>query len=148
MTTGPGLAALLLDRYGVGVLPASAFGEDESVLRVRVATGLLYGDTTGQREEALAAADPVSLPWIAAPLRRLGEVLVDLARDAGLISPRPARSRAGGRRDLRAAAVRAASGRCRRPTRRRVPGGPPTAPHGPAPSAGPSAGRPARPARR
>jgi aspartate aminotransferase len=78
VTTGPGLAALLLERYGVGVLPASAFGEDESVLRVRVATGLLYGDTSEQREEALAAADPVSLPWIAASLRRLGEVLADL----------------------------------------------------------------------
>ena len=50
VTTGAGLAALLLDRYGVGVLPASAFGEDESVLRVRVATGLLYGDTDDQRE--------------------------------------------------------------------------------------------------
>jgi aspartate aminotransferase len=78
VTTGPGLAALLLDRYGVGVLPASAFGEDEAVLRVRVATGLLYGDAEDQREQALAAADPVSLPWIAASLRRLGEVLADL----------------------------------------------------------------------
>ena len=79
VTTGPGLAALLLDRYGVGVLPASAFGEDESVLRVRVATGLLYGDTDGQREQALATADPVSLPWVAAALLRLDEVLADLA---------------------------------------------------------------------
>jgi aspartate aminotransferase len=78
VTTGPGLAAHLLERYGVGVLPASAFGEDESVLRVRVATGLLYGDTGEQREEALAAADPVRLPWIAASLRRLGEVIADL----------------------------------------------------------------------
>jgi aspartate aminotransferase len=78
VTTGAGLAALLLDRYGVGVLPASAFGEDESVLRVRVATGLLYGDTGDQREEALASGDPVSLPWIAASLRRLEDVLADL----------------------------------------------------------------------
>ena len=79
VTAGPGLAALLLERYGVGVLPASAFGEDEAVLRVRVATGLLYGDTDGQRERALAAADPVSLPWIAASLRRLQDVLAELA---------------------------------------------------------------------
>jgi aspartate aminotransferase len=78
VTTGAGLAALLLDRHGVGVLPASAFGEDEAVLRVRVATSLLYGDTTGLREQALAAADPVSLPWIAASLRRLEDVLADL----------------------------------------------------------------------
>jgi aspartate aminotransferase len=79
VTTGPGLAALLLDRYGVGVLPASAFGEDEAVLRARVATGLLYGDTEAERERALAAADPVSLPWIAASLRRLEDVLAELA---------------------------------------------------------------------
>ena len=79
VTTGPGLAALLLERYGVGVLPASAFGEDEAALRVRVATGLLYGDTDAERERALDAADPVSLPWIAASLRRLQDVLAELA---------------------------------------------------------------------
>jgi aspartate aminotransferase len=79
VTTGAGLAGLLLDRYGVGVLPASAFGEDESVLRVRVATGLLYGDTDARREQALASDDPAGLPWIAASLARLEEVLADLA---------------------------------------------------------------------
>ncbi len=60
------------------MLPASAFGEDETVLRVRVATSLLYGDTAGQREQALTADDPVSLPWVAASLRRLEDVLADL----------------------------------------------------------------------
>jgi aspartate aminotransferase len=79
VTTGAGLAGLLLDRYGVGVLPASAFGEDESVLRVRVATGLLYGDTDARREQALASDDPAGLPWIAASLGRLEEVLATLA---------------------------------------------------------------------
>jgi aspartate aminotransferase len=78
VTTGAGLAGLLLDRYGVGVLPAGAFGEDESVLRVRVATGLLYGDTDDRREQALASDDPAGLPWIAASLGRLEEVLADL----------------------------------------------------------------------
>jgi aspartate aminotransferase len=61
------------------VLPASAFGEDEPALRMRVATSLLYGDDDAQRERALASADPVSLPWIAASLRRLDDVLADLA---------------------------------------------------------------------
>jgi aspartate aminotransferase len=79
VTTGAGLAAHLLDRYGVGVLPASAFGEEESVLRMRVATALLYGDTEAERERALASADPAGLPWIAAALRRLEDVLADLA---------------------------------------------------------------------
>ena len=79
VTTGAGLAAHLLERYGAGVLPASAFGEDEPALRMRVATSLLYGDDDAQRERALASANPVSLPWIAASLRRLDDVLADLA---------------------------------------------------------------------
>jgi aspartate aminotransferase len=78
ITTGAGLAALLLDRYGMAVLPASAFGEDEPALRLRVATSLLYGDSESQREEALAAGDPAGLPWIAASVRRLGDILADL----------------------------------------------------------------------
>lgn len=76
--TGADLAAHLMRRYGLGVLPASAFGEDESALRVRVATGLLYGDTPEQREAALAASDPLALPWVGASLDRLEEVLSDL----------------------------------------------------------------------
>jgi aspartate aminotransferase len=79
VTTGAGLARHLLDRYGMGVLPASAFGEDPGALRVRVATGLLYGDTVEQQERALTAPDPLRLPWIAAALARLEDVLANLA---------------------------------------------------------------------
>jgi aspartate aminotransferase len=79
VATGAGLARHLLDRYGMGVLPGSAFGERESTLRLRVATGLLYGETGAERECALAAPDPLALPPIAAALARLGEILADLA---------------------------------------------------------------------
>ena len=72
------LAAVLLHKYGVGVLPGSAFGEDSGRLRLRVATALLYGDTGTERTAALHSADPCSLPWIAASLARLEEVLADL----------------------------------------------------------------------
>jgi aspartate aminotransferase len=62
------LADLLLLRYGVGVLPASAFGEDAGKLRLRVATGLLYGDTEAERAAALEAAVPyAAAPYAAAP---------------------------------------------------------------------------------
>ena len=77
--TGAELAALLLHRYGLGSLPGSAFGEDPSCLRLRLATGLLYGDTDEQREAALAAAEPLSLPWISGALGRFGDILADLA---------------------------------------------------------------------
>jgi len=43
-----------------------------------VATAMLYGDTDAERHAALNAADPCSLPWIAASLARLEEVLADL----------------------------------------------------------------------
>jgi aspartate aminotransferase len=86
ITTGSQLARHLLDRYGTGVLPASAFGEDERALRMRVATGLLYGDSDAQREAALGSDDPLSLPWISASLSQLRNVLADLGPQAG---PRP-----------------------------------------------------------
>ena len=75
LATGPELAGHLLHCYGMGVLPASAFGEGDEVLRMRVATGLLYGETAEQQEAALRSADPVALPWIAAALSRIDDIL-------------------------------------------------------------------------
>ncbi|MGO8958287.1 MAG: hypothetical protein ACLQFR_13085 [Streptosporangiaceae bacterium] len=80
VTTGAGLAGLLLDRYGAATLPGSAFGDSDDALRLRLATALLYGDTPEQREAALASSQPLALPWIAAALTRLSEILSDLAR--------------------------------------------------------------------
>jgi len=82
VTTGAALARLLLDRYGAAALPASAFGESPAALRLRLATGLLYGDSEEQRSAALAVANPLTLPWIAAALARLQEILTDLASSA------------------------------------------------------------------
>jgi aspartate aminotransferase len=78
ITSDEGLAGMLLHEYGVGVLPGSAFGEDGGRLRLRVATAMLYGDTDDRRHVALNSPDPCSLPWIAASLARLEEVLADL----------------------------------------------------------------------
>ena len=78
ISSDEGLAALLLGKYGVCVLPASAFGEESRLLRLRVATSLLYGDTDAQRLAALNSADPCALPWIAASLDRLEQVLAEL----------------------------------------------------------------------
>jgi len=78
ITDDESMAAVLLHRYGVGVLPGCAFGDQSWRLRLRVATAMLYGDTDAQRLAALNSADPCSLPWIAASLARLEEVLADL----------------------------------------------------------------------
>jgi aspartate aminotransferase len=77
--TGADLARHLVDRYGAGALPASAFGEPEDALRLRLATGLLYGETEEQRETALAATDPVALPWVASALTAIEDMLADLS---------------------------------------------------------------------
>ncbi len=78
VTSDESLAAVLLHKYGVGVLPGSAFGEKSGRLRLRVATAMLYGDTDSERHAALNSDDPCSLPWIAASLSRLEEVLAGL----------------------------------------------------------------------
>ncbi|GHJ99917.1 pyridoxal phosphate-dependent aminotransferase [Streptomyces sp. NPDC003753] len=78
VTGGDDLVRLLVERHGVGVLPASAFGEPEGALRIRAATSRLYGDTDEQRTAALTAPDPLALPWIREGLDHLGEALADL----------------------------------------------------------------------
>jgi len=78
ITSDESLASVLLHEYGVGVLPGSAFGEESGRLRLRVATSLLYGESEPERHAALNSADPCALPWIAASLDRLEEVLADL----------------------------------------------------------------------
>ncbi|MFE8938813.1 pyridoxal phosphate-dependent aminotransferase [Streptomyces sp. NPDC007872] len=77
---GADLTALLARRYGVGLLPGSAFGEPGHSLRIRAATGRLYGETDAERTAALTAPDPLRLPWIRSRLDRVGEVLADLVR--------------------------------------------------------------------
>jgi aspartate aminotransferase len=79
VTTDVDLTELLLDEYGVGVLAGSAFGDDPTGWRFRVATSLLYGRTDEERWAALRSDDPLELPWIAASLAQLREALTALA---------------------------------------------------------------------
>ncbi|WP_047871022.1 pyridoxal phosphate-dependent aminotransferase [Nocardiopsis sp. RV163] len=97
VATGPDLTGLLLERFGMGVLPAAEFGEGVEALRMRVATSLLYGDTEERRYAALAATDPLALPWVRAHLDRLDEVLGALlpeGADAGPVLRRSAEPQA------------------------------------------------------
>ncbi|MCL2584916.1 MAG: pyridoxal phosphate-dependent aminotransferase [Streptosporangiales bacterium] len=76
--TSADLAGLLLEKYGIGVLPGSAFGDADDALRMRVATSRLYGDTPSRQEAALASLNPVALPWIAESLDWISGSLADL----------------------------------------------------------------------
>jgi aspartate aminotransferase len=75
VTTSAELAALLLRDYGIGTLPGSEFGDPATALRLRIATSRLYGEAALQQEAALAADDPVTLPWIADALDWLRQAL-------------------------------------------------------------------------
>ncbi|MCG5215743.1 pyridoxal phosphate-dependent aminotransferase [Streptosporangium sp. KLBMP 9127] len=79
VTTSAELAAMMLERHGVGVLPGHAFGDDPAELRIRVATSLLYGETAEQRLAALRSGDPLALPWISASLDHLSEALAAMS---------------------------------------------------------------------
>ncbi|NUT98789.1 MAG: aminotransferase class I/II-fold pyridoxal phosphate-dependent enzyme, partial [Saccharothrix sp.] len=83
VSTGAGLASLLLDEHGVGVLAASEFGEPARKLGLRMSVSHLYGDTEEQQTAALATADPARLPWIEAALDHVGTVLAGLAPSRG-----------------------------------------------------------------
>lgn len=80
ISTGTGLADALLEHHGVGTLPGAAFGDEDHGLRLRVATSLLYGDTTEERWESLNAGNPLELPWISASLLYLRTVLQELTQ--------------------------------------------------------------------
>ncbi|MFD8632446.1 pyridoxal phosphate-dependent aminotransferase [Streptomyces sp. NPDC059533] len=88
--TGAELAQHLVEHHGVGVLPASAFGEPERSLRLRVATSRLYGETEEQQEAALAAGDPLALDWVRAALDQVGKALADLVREPAAPAARTA----------------------------------------------------------
>lgn len=75
ISTSPSLADRLLEEYDVAVLPGSSFGDDPEHLAVRVAGSLLYGETDEQRWAALAAEDPLTLPWISEKLARVDAAL-------------------------------------------------------------------------
>lgn len=75
---GADLVRFLGERHGIGLLPAGAFGEDGDPLRIRAATSRLYGEDDAQRTAALAAPDPLQLPWIRANLEHIDAALADL----------------------------------------------------------------------
>jgi aspartate aminotransferase len=78
ITTSGGLAEQLLDEFAVAVLPGSAFG-DETALRVRLATSLLYGETERERWESLSAgSEAAELPRVRSALQTLGDALAAL----------------------------------------------------------------------
>jgi len=81
---GTELTKLLADRYGVALLPGTAFGEPQQSLRIRAATSRLYGETDTERLAALHAPDPLTLPWISASIDRLTEVLTQLTKESNV----------------------------------------------------------------
>ncbi len=81
ITTSDELARTMLSRFGIGVLPGTAFGADPSDLQLRVSTSLLYGQTSQERWETLDASRSgrvLQLPRIQAALDRISQCLTAL----------------------------------------------------------------------
>ncbi|MGW1224588.1 pyridoxal phosphate-dependent aminotransferase [Streptomyces sp. NPDC001478] len=70
VTDSASLARRMLD-HGIVVLAGHLLGDEPGALRFKCATSMLYGETAEQQEQALAAADPVSLPHVRAVLDRV-----------------------------------------------------------------------------
>jgi aspartate/methionine/tyrosine aminotransferase len=78
ISTSAELADHLLEQLAVAVLPGTAFG-DETALRARLATSLLYGETEHERWEALSAGpDAAGLPRVRSALETVGQALTTL----------------------------------------------------------------------
>jgi aspartate aminotransferase len=77
---GAALADLFARRHGIALLPGSAFGEPAECLRLRVATGRLYGETDAERTAALSSEDPIGLPWIRNALDHIERALAETTR--------------------------------------------------------------------
>ncbi|QDY80668.1 pyridoxal phosphate-dependent aminotransferase [Streptomyces qinzhouensis] len=67
----PSLARCLLDRGGLAVLAGHLLGDDVGALRFKAATSMLYGDTPALQWQALRSDTPLTLPHVAAGLRRI-----------------------------------------------------------------------------
>jgi aspartate/methionine/tyrosine aminotransferase len=78
VSSSAGLARLLLQRYGAVTLPGAAFSDRAGTLTLRLATARIYGNSDGEQEAALAAADPLTHPPIAAALAQFKEILASL----------------------------------------------------------------------
>lgn len=63
VTTSPQLAQYLLDRWEIATLPGTAFGEEPEVLRLRLATSMLYGPAPQSKLwQLLQQTDDLPLP--------------------------------------------------------------------------------------
>ncbi|WP_406312555.1 pyridoxal phosphate-dependent aminotransferase [Streptosporangium sp. NBC_01639] len=78
VTDSASLTQHLLDSYGIAVLGGHHLGDSEKALRVKIATGILYGDTAKEQRQALRAADPLRLPHIVDLLTRIEESFTKL----------------------------------------------------------------------
>jgi DNA-binding transcriptional MocR family regulator len=94
----PGLDAALVEErlsaaLGRPVLGGHRFGDDPAEPRVRVDTGALLGVTQTERRTALAAADPLGVPHVAAGLAALTSAFAALVGSAGVGGPAGSGSR-------------------------------------------------------
>jgi aspartate aminotransferase len=70
------LSRALFERFGIAVLPGSAFGDLPERMGLRVVTSMMYGADDEARFATLSMADPLQAPSVKAGLERVSEVFV------------------------------------------------------------------------
>lgn len=71
VATSADLTRVLLDEFGIAVIPGDAFGDDPEALTVRVAVTGIYGSSDSERLAALLSDAPLEMPWLAEALEGL-----------------------------------------------------------------------------
>jgi aspartate aminotransferase len=71
----------LLNHFGVAVMSGSALGDDPRALRVKLATGMLYGETADEQRAALNSDAPLKLANISDKLDRIEEAFAALCSE-------------------------------------------------------------------
>ncbi|NUS11722.1 MAG: pyridoxal phosphate-dependent aminotransferase, partial [Streptomyces sp.] len=92
-----GLEERLTAALGRVVPGGHRFGDDPAEPRVRIDTGALHGRTERERRTALAAADPLAVPHVAAALRALTTAVGALTGPDAVSGSADAESRGGAR---------------------------------------------------
>ena len=87
ITTSDDLAHTLLHDHGIATLAGTAFGDDPENLTLRIATPMLYGADSEQRELALRSDAPASLPWVSRDLTTLDGALAALTSPGRVATP-------------------------------------------------------------
>ncbi|MFT8987907.1 MAG: pyridoxal phosphate-dependent aminotransferase [Bifidobacterium psychraerophilum] len=76
VTDDTSLSRVLFERFGIAVLPGSAFGDLPERMGLRVVTSMIYGDSDEERLDTLHSSDPLESDSVRNGLERVRDVFL------------------------------------------------------------------------